>query len=70
MDRRLFSLVLASVLLLGFASRLRGDGCEVRFDDKGPASIVHNGVTLVHADAPRFRAQCLRPYGVASCLQS
>jgi len=50
---------LALVCLLRGASSLAGDECAITFDDKGLSGIVHNGVTLVHPDDPRFRVQCL-----------
>jgi hypothetical protein len=36
-----------------------GEGCEIRFDDKGLASITHEGVELVKPDDPRFRLQAV-----------
>ncbi|MCY3022027.1 MAG: HEAT repeat domain-containing protein [Planctomycetota bacterium] len=36
-----------------------GDDCEIRFDEKGLSSIVHNGVELVKPDDPRFRMQAV-----------
>lgn len=69
MHKRLSALVLASIFLLGCPSGARGDDCQVRFDEKGLASVVHNGVTLVYPDDPRFRVQCVRlADGNQACL--
>jgi hypothetical protein len=50
---------LAMAFLLRGAICPADERCEIRFDDKGLAGIVHNGVDLVKPDDPRFRLQAV-----------